>query len=191
MAALLKLATKRGGSTERMFALHLRLVLVPPFALIIVLGEASVHLGWSIYDLGAVLVTYAAIGFYQQAFLRPIYSVGALRALSDKGWGTTRPEYYSELARYMEDRGVKGRLPWVSRWGRLAVAIFYGLVVAGIGFVQVLAPLLAVWAPVLFACIVFPLSFLFWRSYRQRVRQSDADAEAEGYPLKSMSVPVR
>jgi hypothetical protein len=189
MASLLKLAAEQGTATERRFVLHLRLILLPPFVLIILTGEAAVHLGWSFYDVGAVLVGYLALGFYQQAFLRPIYSPSALRSLAQKGWGTSSPRYYSELANYMENNGVDGRLPWVTSWGWAAVGLFYSFLLFGIVLVQIFSVSLGIWSLAVFACLLLPSSYCFWRAYRQRIRRSDKEAEACGYPLKTASSP--
>ncbi len=191
VASLLKLAAEYRSRRGRPFLLHLRLILVPAFAAIILVGEAVVHLGWSLYDMVAVIIAYLTIGFYQQAFFRPIYTPGALRSLAEKGWGPASPQYYSELARFMEDYGAAETFRWVTTWGWAALGLFYGLLILSVGLVQTFVSILGLWSLAVFVCVAFPVSFYFWRSYRERIQRFDAAAEAQGYPLQTASRPPR
>jgi hypothetical protein len=183
------LAWRLGGPSQRSFSLLA--ALAPPLsggvmvvAMFFLYARNGFEAVFKLFYVGFIAI--AAWPAFQRAIYAPMRGPAFWRAKIARGWvPPAAQDFYEELARYKQERGVDGQLPGDVAWGRAYFLVYLGAMAFAILLTWSLLSWPAFAIVVVFSLLEFPLAFACMYAYGRRNRRMFDRAVREGYPFSS------
>lgn len=182
---LWRLAWQVGGPTQRVFAVIAGAA--PPLsgilmvvAMVPLYARGGIDGVYRMFYVGFIAI--AAWTAFRNPILTSMRGPAFWRERIESEWvPPASQDFYRELARYKEERGVGGQLPGDMAWGSAYFAIYLGSMIFGILLVWFLPTWSDFAVLFLFSVVEFPLAFACLFVYGRRNRRQFDWAVSAGY----------
>lgn len=178
-----------GGTSQRCAAL-LAAVSPPVSGAMLVAAIVSLYFrggmddGYRVFYLGFIAI--AAWPAFQKAIAAPMYGPAFWRAKIANGWvpEATR-DFYEELARYKEERGIDGQLQGDLVWSWAYALTYFATMIIAILATWVLTSWASLALVATFSLVEFPTALGCWFVYDRRNQRQFREAVSQGYSFSA------